>query len=177
MRKPFDQHDRNVLLTEHSAIRHAATSHDDLEKSYVLKFMLDTYTKCALESGKLMIPGSLARKPADKLGFPGDGAHGRRKEMIKSKLAGSQNIYLDIIQQIVVDFNTQLEQWAIDADGKLGKFFSEVIQDFHSRFDNDEIETEDKKMLRAKLLAGVYKAQEVMNGKLKAELDECRKYK
>lgn len=97
--------------------------------------------------------------------------------MIKSKLAGSQNIYLDVIQQIVVDFDTHLEKWAIDAHGTLGKFFSEVIQDFHSRFDNDEIETEEKKVLRARLLAGVHKAQEVMNGKLKAELDECRKYK
>lgn len=69
-----------------------------------------------------------------------------------------------------------MNQWAFEANTRLGKLFDEVVTDFHSRFDNDEVEDESKKAFREKLLQAVEEAQEAIKGPLKAEIEEVKKY-
>lgn len=107
----------------------------------------------------------------------GNGSHQKRIAIIKKKLIGSENVFKDVLSQTIAAFETCVDEWASNARYKIGKLFGEVLTDFHSRFNNEEVEDdESKKAMRATLLLAVEEAKVALKGPLKAHIDECANY-
>lgn len=108
--------------------------------------------------------------------WKGIGSHQKRVDIIAKQLTGNQNVFKNILAHTTVAFEERVNQWAFEANTRLGKLFDEVVTDFHSRFDNDEVEDGSKKAFRERLLQAVEEAQEAIKGPLKAEIEEVKKY-
>lgn len=105
-----------------------------------------------------------------------NGAHKQRVAIIKAKLTGADNVFKDILSYTAAAFQDCVDEWATEVRDDFGRIFAEVVTDFHSRFNNDEVEDESKKAFREKLLLVAQGAKERINGPLKAEIEECAKY-
>lgn len=104
------------------------------------------------------------------------GSHQKRVDIIAKQLTGNQNVFKNILAHTTDAFEEHVKHWAFEANNRLGKLFDEVVTDFHSCSDNDEVEDESKKAFRQKLLQAVEEAQEAIKGPLKAEIEEVKKY-
>jgi len=149
--KLFRKLDSKVNEIRYNAI---STEHPD---SYVKKMMLPVYENCKLRTGK--------------------GVFAQMKEVVSKKLTGPKNIYLEIQETAIADFEEYVDSWVATARKDIGKDFQSIIDDFNRRFDNVEPEDETKREFRKELLDTVQKATRVMDTEMKAQLDACSVYR
>ncbi|KAI6883218.1 hypothetical protein KC360_g4643 [Hortaea werneckii] len=136
-------------------VRYNAMSAETTE-SYVKKSMQTAYEKCKA--------------------CKGTGLFKNIKHIIGQKLNGPQNVFLDVKDGAIADFEDYVDLWITAVENKVGAEFQAVIDDFNGRFVDVEEEDETKHGFRKELLQTVQKALAMVDTELKAELDACAQF-
>ncbi|KAI7357028.1 hypothetical protein KC336_g22166, partial [Hortaea werneckii] len=106
----------------------------------------------------------------------GTGLFKNIKHIIGQKLNGPQNVFLDVKDGAIADFEDYVDLWITAVENKVGAEFQAVIDDFNGRFVDVEEEDETKHGFRKELLQTVQKALAMVDTELKAELDACAQF-
>ncbi|KAI6827657.1 hypothetical protein KC332_g10885 [Hortaea werneckii] len=136
-------------------VRYNAMSAETTE-SYVKKSMQTAYEKCKA--------------------CKGTGLFKNIKHIIGQKLNGPQNVFLDVKDGAIADFENYVDLWIMMVENKVGAEFQAVIDNFNGRFVDVEEEDETKHGFRKELLQTVQKALAMTDTELKAELDACAQF-
>lgn len=136
--------------------RYFATSIEP-EDSYVVKSMQMAYDKCKLRKGT--------------------GVFNQIKQIISQQLTGPNNVFKDVKDQAITDFEDYVDCWIQDVKDEVGAEFQAIIDDFNGRFVDVEEEDETKHGFRKELLQAVQKAMGILDTELKAELDVCAQFR
>ncbi|KAF2765314.1 hypothetical protein EJ03DRAFT_339162 [Teratosphaeria nubilosa] len=139
-----------------SYISYDATS-TQAEGSYFKRTMQVTYNNCKL--------------------CQGDGVFKQRQSVMMDKLTGPKNVFLVVKEHALAAVEQCIDEWAAEMSKKVGREFEGVIQDFHRRFADVEEEDETKAAFRKELSGAVEQAIEVVDTKLKEQLDACAKFR
>ncbi|KAI7163347.1 hypothetical protein KC316_g7694 [Hortaea werneckii] len=137
-------------------VRYNATSAETTE-SYVKISMQEAYEKCKA--------------------CKGPGLFNSIKHIIGQKMNGPQNVFLDVKDGAIADFEDYVDSWITMVENKVGAEFQAVIDDFNGRFVDVEEEDETKHGFRKELLQTVQKALAMADTELKAQLDACAQFR
>lgn len=137
-------------------IRYHATSAETSD-SYVAKSMQLAYDNCKLRSGA--------------------GVFKQLKDVISTKLTGPKNVFLDMTDGAIAEFEQYVDRWVASVDREIGQEFQNIVTDFNRRFDNVEPEDETKRQFKKELLQTVQKATKVMETEMHELLLECGTYR
>lgn len=107
----------------------------------------------------------------------GPGVFKQLKDVISTKLTGAKNLYADVVDSGITDFEGYVDGWVKDVITEVGDEFQGIISAFNMRFDNVEPEDEAKQGFRKELLEKVRQATRVMETEMKAQLDACAAYR
>ncbi|RMX86985.1 hypothetical protein D0868_15058 [Hortaea werneckii] len=136
--------------------RYFATSIEP-EDSYVVKSMQTAYDKCKLRKGT--------------------GVFNQIKQIMSQQLIGPKNVFKDVKDQAITDFEDYVHCWLQDVRDEVGAELQAIIDDFNGRFVDVEEEDETKHGFRKELLQAVQKAMGILDTELKAELDACAQFR
>lgn len=166
--------------------------------NYVEMAMQPTYDAGKQIKAAHYVTGQGKRKKVKK----GKGAHKERVEAVRRKLVGTgsapaafesdtenafeekklgeaeaqPSVFQSVFDQTKEAFTKKLNGFAIETTAKLKATSDDIIKDFNRRYSVEEEDTTNDPQAKQKLLNAAHEALAVLEGVIKQQLDECKRW-